>query len=467
MNANENRELREQRAKIYKDMLAHKDATGLKTVEDRNKWDAMDKDVIELTERITRMEKADAYEEQFRSSGQPPSGQPGGGADADETPEGQKRRAEKENQVFRSFLKYGSREEGGAVGRMIPEDRSAFLKRFKGELLTQAEIRDITRVIGREFRDMGTSGQGAYPGITSGAGIFVPVGFTDRVTEALKYYGPMLMGGEDMPTIMETATGQPLPFPTDNDTTVTGELIGEGQQVNTGDVTIGMITFGAYKFSTKLVKVSIELLQDSAFDIETYLIKKFAIRTGRVLNTKFTIGSGVNEPTGIVTQAVLGATAVGSSSNDGTAAGTNTIGSDDMTAVEHSLDPLYRTGARYMFHDSTLKSLKQVKDKYGRPLWLPSVQVNAPDTINGYRYAINNDMDTLQTQAGSPPVTKKSVLFGQLPLYTIRRVKEMSVLRLEERFADFGQIAFLGFSRYDGNLLDAGTHPVKYLANTY
>lgn len=58
---------------------------------------------------------------------------------------------------------------------------------------------------------------------------------------------------------------------------------------------------------------------------------------------------------------------------------------------------------------------------------------------------------------------KKTVAFGALDKYLIRRVKELAVLRLVERFADYGQVAFLGFARYDGNLLDAGTHPVKYI----
>lgn len=443
MNANENRELREQRAKIYKDMVDLKDSTSLKTAEERGKWDAMDKDVKELTERITRMEQTSAYEQEFRATGKPPAGQPNGGADDPEV--AAKVKSERHKRAFRSYLTYGSKEDGGAVGRMNQEDRKAFF----------------------EYRDMGTSGQAAYPGITSGAGIFVPVGFVDRITEALKYYGPMLVGGAGNPDIMETATGQPLPFPTDNDTTQTGEIIGEGQQVNMGDVTIGQVILGAYKFSSKLVKVSIELLQDSAFDIETYLIKKLATRTGRILNTKFTIGSGTNEPTGIIVASTSGGATIGTSGNDGTSAGANSIGSDDLTTLEHSVDPLYRRGAKYMFHDATLAALKKVKDKYGRPLWLPSVQVNAPDTLNGYMYLINNDMDQLQANAGSPPVQVKPILFGDLSLYQIRRVKEMSILRLEERFADQGQIAFIGFSRYDANLLDAGTHPVKYLTATF
>jgi HK97 family phage major capsid protein len=135
----------------------------------------------------------------------------------------------------------------------------------------------------KEFRDMGIT-----PG--SAGGFFVPQGFVYEVEEALKYYGPMLQSSE----IMDTATGNPLPYPTDNDTTVAGELVGEGVQVTTADITLGQVVFGAYKFSTKMVKVSIELLQDSAFDMEAFCKKKFAVRLGRILNTYFTTGTGVS-----------------------------------------------------------------------------------------------------------------------------------------------------------------------------
>ena len=128
-----------------------------------------------------------------------------------------------------------------------------------------------------------------------------------------------------------------------------------------------------------------------------------------------------------------------------------------MIELEHAVDILYRgPGAAYMLHDLTLKKVKQLKDKFGRPLWLPGLAVKEPDTINAFPYWINNDMATIALNA-------KTILFGQIPLYMIRRVKELSVIRLVERFADFGQVAFIGFARYDGNLLDAGTHPVKFL----
>lgn len=418
------RQLREDRAKLAKDMVELA-AGGLKTAEDRTKYDKMDADQKQLLEQITRIEAASNLEAEMRRSGPPPSGQPGG-----ENKPSDKEKAERHQKLFRTYLQRG--------GKGLNADEW------------------------QEFRDMGVAGEGT--GAATGSGILVPVGFVNDIESALKYYGPMLDGGAGMPTIMPTMTGQSLPWPTDNDTTTSGELIGEGQQVTTGDVSFGQVTFSAYKYSSKMVRVSMELLQDSAFGLDGFLIKKFAERLGRILNTHMTVGTGTGQPNGIVTASTLGGTAVGSVGNDGTG-GFNTIGSDDLTTLEHSVDPLYRRGARYMFHDSTLANLKKLKDKYGRPLWMPDVREGQPDTINGYAYGINNDMDQLQTQANSPTVTRKTVLFGDLTKYTIRRVKEMSVLRLTERFADYGQVAFIAFARYDGQLLDAGTHPVKYLQN--
>jgi HK97 family phage major capsid protein len=473
MNANESHALREERAKIFHDMQELTDSTGLKTKADIAKWDAMDADLQSLGARITRMEKAEKTDEELRATGAPPNGRVPNPAfqhlDPNDAP-AQKNAADEYYRAYFNYLRYGDerRMRGAYLIRGISDRDKEVLYRSSKMIRSALDKDDLDlinrelRSLGaaREVRDMGSGGQGAYPGATTG--FFVPVGFVDKVTEAMKYYGPMLQESDTF----DTATGQPLPFPTDNDTTVMGELIAENQQVSTQDVTLGQIMFGAYKFSSKLIKISIELLQDSAFDFDSYLTKKFAIRLGRIQNNLFTLGTGSNQPKGIVTAANAGPLAIGSIANDGVGGG-NTIGSDDMTNLEHSIDPLYRPGAKYMFHDLTLKALKKIKDKYGRPLWVPNVAVKEPDTINGYGYAINNDMAQLQTVASSPTVSVISVVFGPLKMYMIRRVKEMSVIRLEERFADFGQVAFLAFYRGDGNLLDAGTHPVAYLTNAY
>src|SRR5439155_22614940 len=191
------------------------------------------------------------------------------------------------------------------------------------------------------------------------------------------------------------ATGQPLPHSTDNDVSNVGEIVAEHSQVSAQDVTVGSILLGAFKFSTKLVKVSLELAQDSAFDMQDYLAKKFGTRLGRILNNKFTVGVGTTEPLGIITAATASGVTVVGDDNATSPDPTKEIGYLDLLGLEHSVDISYRRGAKWMFHDTTLRFIKGLKDKYGHPLWLPGIAVNAPDTILGYPYSVNNDMDQL------------------------------------------------------------------------
>ena len=347
------------------------------------------------------------------------------------------------------------------------EHREAFVNYLRlGASAMPQEQRDLLQ---REYRDMGTGGEGAYPGATSG--FFVPVGFVDKIVETLKYSGPFLDPG--VCEMMDTETGQPLPYPSDDDVNVTGERIAENTQVTTQDVSLGQIMFGAWKYSSRMVKVSIELLQDSAFDFETYLAKKFAQRLGRILVSDFTNGTGSaqSQPLGLITSTLASGNlvaAVGAGANDG-ASLANSIGSDDLTNLEHGIDVLYRPGASYMCHDSTWKAIRKVKDKFGNPIWQRSLVAGMPDTLNGYPVLVNNYMSTLQLGPSSPPVTVNSMLFGNMKRYIIRRVKMMTILRLSERYADFGQVGFLAFARYDGQPAYGGTgtaFPFAMLQNT-
>ncbi|MDE2099261.1 MAG: phage major capsid protein [Patescibacteria group bacterium] len=462
MNLTKARELREQRARKISEARAIFDKSG-RTADDTAKFDAMMAEADVMKAEIDREERLDAAENELRSSGRPPAGavDPGNPdvvKHVEEYRKAEKRHGVKTLTTVRSEVRQAVEALNDeywqamrlylALGNAMPPEARAILEGSRPELrgLGCGSILQI-----KEYRDMTTGGGNALQG--SGGGYFVPVGFVDEIEEAMKWYGDMLQSS----TIMDTATGQPLPFPTDNDTSTVGELVGEGTQVTEADVTPGNVILGAFKYSTKMVKVSLELLQDSAFDLESYVKERFAIRLGRILNTHFTTGAGTTLPKGIITAATAGPTAIGSSGNDGgSGTAANSIGSDDLVALEHSVDKAYRRGSAFMANDATIKFLKQLKDKYGRPLWLPGIAVGAEDTILGYEYFTNNDMATIAT-------TNKTVLFGQLKKYLIRRVKEMAVLRLNERYADYGQVAFIGFARYDGNLLDAGTHPVKYL----
>ena len=300
-------------------------------------------------------------------------------------------------------------------------------------------------------------------GTTSGiaGGYTVPPGFVYDVDVATKYFAPLMSDGNVR--VMDTATGAVLPWPTANDTSNQAAVLADSTQETEQGVPFGVVNFGAYKYSSKIVRISLELLQDSAFNLEDFLKQQFAIRFGRGYEAAFTTGSGVAQPKGIVTAVLAsGATPVvgaGSNSNDGLSQNAAlTIGSNDLISLEHSVDPTYRRGAKFMLHDKTLKVIKQLLDKYGRPLWVPGLASNAPDTILGYPYVINQAMAT--PVANTNPTT---VLFGDLQKFVIRKVKDMQVLKLVERYADFGQVGFIAFSRVDSNLVDAGTHPINAL----
>src|SRR5690606_20919331 len=158
--------------------------------------------------------------------------------------------------------------------------------------------------------------------------------------------------------------------------------------------------------------------------------------------------TGVGQPTGIVTAATVGANA------DAAAA----ITFDELIDLEHSVDPAYRQAGRcrFMFHDSTLKAIKKLKDDQNRPLWLPGVAVREPDTVLGYAYSINQQMPVLAAEA-------KAVLYGDFSRYLIRDVLAVSLSRLTgSKYTEKGQVGFLAFSRHDGNLIDVGG-PVKAL----
>jgi len=281
-------------------------------------------------------------------------------------------------------------------------------------------------------------------------GFTVPQGFYQMLVDAQKFYGGML----DAAFVFDTATGNSLPIPTDNDTTNAGAILGENTTVGQQDLTFGAVTMNAYTYTytSKMVLVSNQLLQDSAFNLDAFLSGKLGTRLARITNTHFTTGDGASKPTGISTAATSGRV--------GATGQTTSIIFDDLIELEHSVDPAYRKNARFMMADSSIKVIKKLKDGIGRPLWMPGLAVKEPDTINSYPYVINQDVAAMAADA-------ISVLFGDFQNYFIRRVAGIQILRLTERFADSNQVAFLAFQRWDGQLIDAGTHPIKYYQNSH
>ena len=275
---------------------------------------------------------------------------------------------------------------------------------------------------------------------------------SDAAMQALEVSMLAFGGMRQVARIIRTATGGPLPIPTTNDTAQKGRLLSENTAATETEMTFGQLVLDAYKYSSDYVLASVEFLQDSSINVGEFLGTALGTRIARLQNDHFTTGTGSSQPNGIVT-------AAGNSSV--TLAGTATVSYDNIMDLIHSVDPAYRNNARFMFHDGALKMLKKVKianysgDSGGTPLWQPSLVAGQPDLIHGYPYIVNQSMAT-------PATGVKSILFGDFSKYLIRDVRDVELVRLDERFAEQHSVAFLAFARSDGDLLDAGTDPVKY-----
>jgi HK97 family phage major capsid protein len=288
---------------------------------------------------------------------------------------------------------------------------------------------------------------------TTAGGYLISAEMNRSLEEARLFYGPMLQ----LATTIRTETGANLPFPTFNGTATKGRILGINTQVTQTDPVFGQMVLGAFKYSSDMVLVPEELIEDSGVPLSDFLGRALGERIGRILNEHFTTGAGTTLPFGVVVQATavnLGA---------GTASGTG-LGADAAAAVVnllkilHGVDIAYRNGGEkvgWMMNDATLQRIAGLVDTTGRPIWMPSLVAGAPDRLLGYRIFINNDMTSTVANLA------RTILFGDFSKYYIREVRSVSILSSRERFIDFHQTAFLGFGRYDGNLLNAGTGPVK------
>ena len=284
-------------------------------------------------------------------------------------------------------------------------------------------------------------------GTNSAGGFLLSGEFATQLEDARKFYGAMM----GVATNYRTATGATLTLPTVDDTGNAGAIIAENAQVSEGAMTFAQTTINSYTYTSNLVLVSYELMQDSEFPLDAFIANKLGERLGRINNTHWTVGTGSSQPHGVVVGATLGKT--------GANGQTTTVVYADLIDLLHSVDPIYRTNARWMMNDASVAKVRKLVDGQSRPLWEPSLQIDKPDTLLGYPVVINQDVASMAASA-------KSILFGDFSKYIIRDVAGISVVRLQERYADYRQVGFYAFLRTGGRLLDAGTNPVKYYANS-
>jgi HK97 family phage major capsid protein len=213
--------------------------------------------------------------------------------------------------------------------------------------------------------------------------------------------------------------------------------------------------FESYKITSGLLRASSEVVEDSAFNFPTLINDFLAERMGRGVNYYTTLADGSSKPKGVTLAA-----AHGNNTADDVALAVN-----DFLNLEHEVDPAYRRNGTWMFHDNVLKEIKKVSlaATVGFPLWVPNFASGSPGDILGHPYVINQDMFAYISGAGTANDNQKIALFGNFQKYIIRLVNNVRFVRLNERFGDTDEIGFVAFWRIDGDLLEAGQHPVKYM----
>lgn len=282
-------------------------------------------------------------------------------------------------------------------------------------------------------------------GLSSAGGFLVPTTLSDKIIERLKAFGGFGQAAEQL----TTASGNPFAYVTNDDVSNLGALVPENSLITTGaDLVFGERLLGAYKFATVganslPLKVSWELLQDSSIDIESFIAKKFAERIQRKLADAFVNGSGISEPQGVLNGGLTAATQWSSNTAPTYA---------DLVNIVHSLDPAYRSGAKWVFNDKTMALIEKLVDSTGRPLiWnTQGLLADAPNErmLLGYPVIID--------QAFADPSGGNSFgIFGDpSQAYIVRKVKDFTMVVLNELYAPNGQTGYIGWGRWDGMVQD-------------
>lgn len=357
-------------------------------------------------------------------------------------------RAEKATEEKRASMRPnpGDGEARGAADDGQPEYRAVFLKFLAGGGDPSALDPEERAVLRRGYDDGASKELRVQTTSNAAGGYTVPTELFNEIVKSMALTGPMYDPG--VTRELMTTAGNPIKVPTVDDTAKSAALHTEGSALtddNSEDATFGQKSLDAYVYDTEFLKISLELLQDSAFNVESFIGEMLGERLGRKANSILTTGTGTSQPNGIVTASTLGVTA----------AAVAAITFDEVIDLEHSVDPAYRQSpkAGYMLNDTTLKALRKLKNGDGSYLWQAgNVQQGVPATLNGRKFYINQAM-------ASPATGNKTMIFGDLGKYFVRKVGVPVVGVLRERF--WPDVGMAGLIRLDGELSD--TAAVKHL----
>ena len=275
----------------------------------------------------------------------------------------------------------------------------------------------------------------------SGAGAeLVPKSFFAEVQRALKNVAPL----RGICKLIQSDSGETLRIPINDDTSNTGTIISENAEHTALDMSFTEISLGAYTYSSRLVKCSNELLQDTGIDLAAFLGQQLGERIGRAQEAHFLTGSGSSQPEGVITAA-----------STTTAASATAIGINDLITLMNAVDPAYKTGPKVAFcmHQTVWSALRRLQDSQGRQL-ISDIQAGQAPELFGYPVLLTSGMDSTFV------ATKKTVLFGNFDYYAIRDVANLVVARSVDRFFEFNMSAFLALQRTDAKCLNASAFRV-------
>lgn len=410
------------------------DNAGIATPEEKQKFEGWDAELVKVQEQIdfhTRMANLDLVTEAHAGARQESEANDNKRFNNSATKSERRSAIDKAKKSGYSAL---SDEERVAYDTDL-RDVKIFEKFLRGQNLDADEKRVVESL--KEKRAQSTT--------TTAGGYTIPEGFAGRIVELMEKVSDLTMWAN----ILRTDTGNTIPFPINDDTSNTGELIGENSDLSSSsaDLVFSVYNLGAYKMSSKLIKVSNELLQDNGVNLTDYLAKKLAIRVGKIANYYYTVGTGSSQPKGFL------------QTRGAVTASTSTFTLAELSAFQDQIDPIYRSGDKVAWSMNSailaeIKALGIAATAWGQ-VWTPSFRDGQPDLILGKPYFFNQDMSATSATGD------KIVAYGDWSKFNIRIVNDFTLKILGERYAEYDQLAFFGLMRTDSFLED--TTAVKYL----
>ena len=385
-------ELREKRAKAWEAAKAfldsHRKENGVLSAEDDAAYTKMEQEITDLGKEIERLERQEALgAELSRPVNKPLTGKPGGKADTD-----------------------GEDKTGRAS--------DDYKKNFWNAMRSKVPIPNVTNAL-----QIGTDSEGGY---------LVPDEYERTLVEALEEENIF----RQMAKVIKTSSGdRKIPVVASKGT---ASWIDEEGAFPESDDSFGQVSIGAYKLGT-MIKVSEELLNDSVFDLQSYISREFARRIGAKEEEAFFTGDGKGKPLGVLA-------AAGGAETGVTAASATAVTADELMDLYYSLKSPYRKKSVWVLNDSTIKAIRKLKDGNGQYLWQPSLLAGTPDTILGRPVKTSAYMPVLAAGA-------KTIAFGDFSYYWIADRQGRSFKRLNELFAATGQVGFLASQRVDGKMI--------------